>query len=228
MADLDMTRAEHLAWLQRARSHLRAADPMLARLIDDRPYFDPQAWMARLVPPLDLYGALMWQIIGQQLSATSAGRITDRIEAMFDGVMPSPAQLLGTEQAKLREAGLSWRKIATLRDLAERLLDGRLDQEKLRKLSDDELVRRLTAVPGIGPWTVQGALIIAFRREDVVLRGDLALRKAVKAAYQLDHLPSEQEMADIAEPWRPYRTLATFYLYSAPAGRTGERAPAES
>jgi DNA-3-methyladenine glycosylase II len=221
MANLGMTPAEHQAWLQRARSHLRAADPTMARLIDDRPDFDPHAWMERLVPPLDLYGALMWQIIGQQLSVTSAGRIIARVEVMFDGVLPSPAQLHATEPAKLREAGMSWRKIATLRDLAERLLDGRLDQEELRQLPDDELIRRLTAVPGIGPWTVQGALIIAFRRKDVVLQGDLALRKAVRAAYQLDHLPSQQEVTGIAEPWRPYRTLASFYLYSAPSGQTG-------
>jgi DNA-3-methyladenine glycosylase II len=221
MTDIEMAHAEHLAWLRHARSHLRGVDPMLARLIDDRPDFDPQAWMARLVPSLDLYGALMWQVIGQQLSVTAAGRIIARVEAMFDGVLPSPAQLLGTEQAKLREAGLSWRKIATLRDLAERLSDGRLDPGELRKLPDDELMARLTAVPGIGPWTVQGALIIAFRREDVVLPGDLALRKAVKAAYRLDHLPSEQEVADIAERWRPYRTLATFYLYSAPVAAAG-------
>ena len=220
MTDIEMTHAEHLAWLRQARSHLRSVDPALARLIDDRPDFDPQAWMARLVPSLDLYGALMWQIIGQQLSVISAGRIIARVEAMFDGVLPSPAQLLGTEQVKLREAGMSWRKIATLRDLAERLSDGRLDPDELRKLPDDELMARLTAVPGIGPWTVQGALIIAFRREDVVLPGDLALRKAVKAAYRLDHLPSEQEVADIAERWRPYRTLATFYLYSAPVAAT--------
>ena len=79
----------------------------------------------------------------------------------------------------------------------------------------------LTAVPGIGPWTVQGALLIALQREDVVLPGDLALRKAVKAAYRLDHLPSQQEVLSIAEKWRPYRSLATSYLFSAafePAG----------
>ena len=74
----------------------------------------------------------------------------------------------------------------------------------------------LTAVPGIGPWTAQGALVISFQREDVVLPGDLALRKAVRAVYQLDHLPTEQEMLGIAERWRPYRTLGTFYVYSAP------------
>ncbi len=73
----------------------------------------------------------------------------------------------------------------------------------------------LTAIPGIGPWTVQGALLIALQREDVVLPGDLALRKAVQAAYQLDHRPSQQEVLSIAEKWRPYRSLATSYLFSA-------------
>lgn len=207
--------AGHIAWLREARSYLHGADPVLARLIDERPDFDPQAWIAHLVPPLDLYGALMWQIIGQQLSVAAARRIVERIEAQFAGVLPSPAQLLALEPAKLREAGLSWRKIGTLRDLAERMTDGRLDPRVLSGLPDDELMAALTAVPGIGPWTVQGAVIIAFQREDIVLPGDLVLRKAVQAAYQLDHLPSQQEMAEIAENWRPYRTLATFYLYSA-------------
>jgi DNA-3-methyladenine glycosylase II len=80
----------------------------------------------------------------------------------------------------------------------------------------------LTAIPGIGPWTVQGALILALQREDVVLPGDLALRKAVRAAYQLDHLPAEQEVLAIAERWRPYRSLATSYLFSAAFEPTGE------
>jgi DNA-3-methyladenine glycosylase II len=118
---------------------------------------------------------------------------------------------------------MSWRKIGTLRDLAERVSDGRLDPDALSKLPDDELMAQLTTVPGIGPWTVQGAVIIAFQREDIVMPGDLALRKAVQAAYELDHLPSQQEVADIAEKWRPYRTLATFYLYSANPDRTAQR-----
>ena len=85
----------------------------------------------------------------------------------------------------------------------------------LSDLPDDELLAELTAIPGIGPWTVQGAMLIALGREDVVLPGDLALRKAVRAAYQLDHLPSQQEVLDIAGKWRPYRSLATSYLFSA-------------
>ena len=216
------------AWLQQARSHLHGADPVLARLIDEKPDFDPRAWLAQL-PPMDLYGALLFQVTGQQLSVPATRRTLARIQALFGGHLPTPAELLAVDPGQLREAGLSWRKISTLRDLAERLTDGRLDQDVLSALPDDELMAELTAIPGIGPWTVQGALLIALRREDVVLPGDLALRKAIQAAYRLDHLPSQQEVLAIAEKWRPYRSLATSYLFSAafepaeapPGRRTG-------
>jgi DNA-3-methyladenine glycosylase II len=212
--------SSRIAWLEQARSYLRHADPVLARLIDDRPAFDPRAWMTQL-PAMDLYGALLFQITGQQLSVAATRRILGRIQALFGGHLPSPAELLEVDPARLREAGLSWRKVATLRDLAELLSDGRLNSDVLSSLPDDELLAVLTAIRGIGPWTVQGALLIALRREDVVLPGDLALRKAIRVAYQLDHLPSQQEVLAIAEKWRPYRSLATSYLFSAafePAG----------
>jgi DNA-3-methyladenine glycosylase II len=202
------------AWLRQARSSLHDADPVLARLIDQRPDFDPQAWMAQL-PPMDLYGALLFQVTGQQLSVPATRRTLARIEALFGGHLPSPAELLAVDPGQLREAGLSWRKVATLRDLAERMSDGRLDQDVLGGLPDDQVIAQLTTVSGIGPWTAQGALIIALGREDVVLPGDLALRKAVQSVYQLDHLPAQQEVLDIAENWRPYRSLATSYLFSA-------------
>jgi len=206
--------SSRVAWLQQARSHLRDADPVLARLIEDRPDFDPRAWLTQL-PPMDLYGALLFQVVGQQLSVPATRRTLARIQALFDGHLPAPAELLAVDPAQLRQAGLSWRKIGTLRDLAQRLTDGRLDQDALSALPDDELMAELTAIPGIGPWTVQGALLIALQREDVVLPGDLALRKAIQAAYRLDHLPSQQEVLAIAESWRPYRSLATSYLFSS-------------
>jgi len=87
--------------------------------------------------------------------------------------------------------------------------------DALSRLPDDEFMAALTAISGIGPWTAQGALLIALQREDVVLPGDLALRKAVQRAYELDHLPSQQEVVAMAEKWRPYRSLATSYLFSA-------------
>ena len=187
---------------------------MLARLIDERPDFDPRAWIDQL-PPMDLYGALLFQVTGQQLSVAATRRTLARIEALFGGRLPAPAELLRLDPAQLRQAGLSWRKIGTLRDLAERITDGRLNPDVLSTLPDDDLLTELTAIPGIGPWTVQGAMLIALQREDVVLPGDLALRKAIRAAYQLDHLPDQQEVLAIAEKWRPYRSLATSYLFSA-------------
>ena len=215
--------------LEQTRAYLRNADPVLARLIDNRPTFDPRAWMAQL-PPMDLYGALLFQVTGQQLSVLATRRILARIEALFNGHLPSAAELLEVDPGQLREAGLSWRKVGTLRDLAERFSDGRLNPDVLSALPDEELMAELTAVPGIGPWTVQGALLVALQREDIVLPGDLALRKAVQGAYRLDHLPSQQEVLDIAEKWRPHRSLATSYLFSAafePAG-TPPVAPSET
>jgi DNA-3-methyladenine glycosylase II len=219
--------ASRIAWLAQARSHLREADPVLARLIDERPDFDPRAWLAEL-PPMDLFGALLFQVTGQQLSVAATRRTLARIEALFDGRLPTPTELLRVEPGTLREAGLSWRKIDTLRDLAERLSDGRLDPDVLSRLPDDDILAQLTAIPGIGPWTVQGALLVALRREDVVLPGDLALRRAVQAAYRLDHRPTQEEVLAIAENWRPYRSLATSYLFSSTfePSQTARPAPA--
>jgi DNA-3-methyladenine glycosylase II len=200
--------ASRAAWLQEARSYLRNADPVLAQLIDDRPDFDPRAWMA-LLPPMDLYGALLFQVTGQQLYVPATRRTLARIEALFDGHLPAPTELLSVDPGRLREAGLSWRKVSTLRDLAERLTDGRLNADVLNSLPDDELIAELTAIPGIGPWTAQGALIIALQREDIVLPGDLALRKAIMAAYQLDRLPPSRKSSPSPRngghttAWRP-------------------------
>jgi DNA-3-methyladenine glycosylase II len=170
--------------------------------------------MAQL-PAMDLYGTLLFQIVGQQLSVAATRRTLERIQALFGGHLPSPAELLAADQGSLRQAGLSWRKIGTLRDLAERLSDGRLDVDALSRLSDEEFMTAVTAISGIGPWTAQGVLLIALQREDAVLPGDLAPRKAVQSAYQLDDLPSQQEVITVAEKWRPYRSLATSYLFSA-------------
>jgi DNA-3-methyladenine glycosylase II len=204
----------HAEWLENAREHLRSADPVLAELIAERPDFDPRRWLTEL-PPMDLFGALLFQIVGQQLSVAATRRTLARIEARFGDRLPSTAEVLRTDPAQFRDAGLSWRKISTVRELAERMTDGRLDPDLLDALTDDELISRLTEIPGIGPWTAQGALIIALGREDVVLPGDLALRRAVRATYRLDHLPTEEEVLAIAEKWRPYRSLATAYLFSA-------------
>lgn len=195
-----------------ALAHLRSADPLLARVIDRHADFDPRSWLREL-PAMDPFGALIFMVTGQQLSVRSATRILGRIQDLFGGRLPSPAALLDAGPADLLETGLSRRKVATLRAVAAQFADGSLSDDALRGMSDQEILDRLTTISGVGPWTVHGMLIIALDRADVVLPGDLALRKAIQRAYQLGHLPSQQEVLQIAEPWRPYRSLATAYLF---------------
>jgi DNA-3-methyladenine glycosylase II len=198
----------------KAREFLRGADPILARIIDARPDFRPRAWMEDL-PPLDAFGALIFQVAGQQLSVSATRTILSRLRGRFGGHLPSPAELLAADPQVLRASGLSARKGETLRVLAERFVDGRLSDEALSRLTDDEIEAVLTEVPGIGPWTAHGFLLVALDRPDVMLPGDLALRRAVRRAYELDQLPSEQEMVELAERWRPYRSLAVSYLFAS-------------
>lgn len=197
-----------------AREFLRRADPILRKLIDARPDFHPRAWLDEL-PPLDAFGTLIFQVVGQQLSVTATRTIVSRLQERFGGRMPSPQELLAVDPLELRAAGMSNRKGATLRALAERFVDGRLSDESLARMSDEEVEAVLTEVPGIGPWTAHGFLIVALDRPDVLLSGDLALRRAVQRAYGFDHPPTDDEMVQLAERWRPYRSLAVGYLFAS-------------
>jgi DNA-3-methyladenine glycosylase II len=193
---------------------LHAADPVLARLIDDRPDFDPDVWVRRL-PAMDLFGALVFQIIGQQISVIAATAIFTRLTERFGGRVPDAGELAAADQETLRGLGLSRRKAATVLDLARRFSGGRLSEAELRELPDQEVISRLTEVKGIGAWTVQGALLIALQRPDLIRTDDLALRHAIQARYRLDHLPDPAEVAELARPWRPYRSLASSLLLAA-------------
>jgi DNA-3-methyladenine glycosylase II len=197
-----------------ARAFLRRADPVLKELIDARPDFHPRAWLDEL-PPLDAFGTLIFQVVGQQLSVAATRTIVARLQERFGGRMPSPQELLAVDPRELRNSGMSNRKGATLRALAERFIDGRLSDESLAQMTDDKIEATLTEVPGIGPWTAHGFLIVALDRPDVLLSGDLALRRAVQHAYGFDHLPTEHEMVQVAERWRPYRSLAVSYLFAS-------------
>ena len=197
-----------------ARESLRKADPVLARLIDARPDFRPRAWMDEL-PPLDAFGTLIFQVAGQQLSVSSTRAIMSHLEERFGGHLPSPAELLAADPQVLRDSGFSVRKGATLRALAERFVDGRLSDEGLARMTDDEVETTLTAIPGIGPWTAHGFLLVALDRPDVFLPGDIALRRAIQRAYGFDHVPSEEELIQIADRWRPHRSLAVSYLFAS-------------
>jgi DNA-3-methyladenine glycosylase II len=197
-----------------AREFLRKADPVLARLIDARPDFRPRAWMDEL-PPLDAFGTLVFQVAGQQLSVASTRAIISHLEERFGGHMPSPGEVLAADPHVLRESGFSSRKGETLRALAERFVDGRLSDEALSRMTDDEVEATLTEVPGIGRWTARGFLLVALDRPDVFLSGDLALRRAIQRVYGFDHVPTDDEVAQVSDHWRPYRSLAVSYLFAS-------------
>jgi len=197
-----------------AREFLRNADPVLARLIDARPDFRPRAWINEL-PPLDAFGTLVFQVAGQQLSVASTRAIISHLLQRFGGQMPSPAELLAADPQVLRDSGFSVRKGETLRALAERFVDGRLNDQTLARMSDEEVEAALTEVPGIGEWTARGFLLVALDRPDVFLSGDLALRRAIQRAYGFDHPPTEDEVALVSDRWRPYLSLAVSYLFAS-------------
>ena len=205
---------------RKAREYLRNADPVLARLIDARPAFRPRAWLDQL-PPLDAFGTLIFQVAGQQLSVAATRTIVSRLQDRFGGHLPSPTELLAADPGVLRESGLSYRKGATIRALAERFADGRLSDDALARMTDDEVEAALTEVPGIGPWTAHGFLLVALDRPNVFLPGDLALRRAIQRVYGFDHVPSEAEIAEVADRWRPYRSLAVSYLFASEYDGTG-------
>jgi DNA-3-methyladenine glycosylase II len=197
-----------------AQEFLRDVDPVLAQLIDARPDFRPRAWMDEL-PPLDAFGTLVFQVVGQQLSVAATRTIVSRIEERFGGRLPMPAELLAADPQVLRTAGLSARKGATLRALAERFVDGRLSDDALARMTDDEVEAALTEVPGIGPWSARGFLLVALDRPDVFLTGDVALRRAIQRLYDFDHVPTPDELIELSDRWRPYRSLAVSYLFAS-------------
>jgi DNA-3-methyladenine glycosylase II len=162
----------------------------------------------------DHYGALVRAIVGQQLSVLAARAIYGRLTARFGGRPPRPAEILADEPEELRAAaGLSRAKVGFLRSLAEHVLSGELELERLHELGDEQVIAELTAVKGIGQWSAHMFLMFHLERADVLAVGDLGIRRAIELAYGLDGLPDPPAMEAIAEPWRPHRTLACRYLW---------------
>jgi DNA-3-methyladenine glycosylase II len=199
---------------RKAREFLRKADPVLRRVIDAHPDFRPRAWLDNL-PRLDAFGTLIFEVVGQQLSVAATRTIVSRIEERFGGRLPTPAEVLAADPQVLRSAGLSARKGATIRALAERFVEGRLSDKALARMTDEEVEAALTEVPGIGPWSAHGFLLVALDRPDVFLTGDIALRRAIQRVYGFDHVPTEDELNELSDRWRPYRSLAVSYLFAS-------------
>jgi DNA-3-methyladenine glycosylase II len=195
-----------------AIAHLRAADPVLRELIDA---CGPDGLGdARAGRPADHYGALVRSIVGQQLSTAAARAIYTRLTERFGGRTPTPQEVLDEDPEALRAAaGLSRAKISFLRSLAEHVLGGSLELDRLGELPDEQVIAELTAVRGLGTWSAHMFLMFHLRRPDVLPVGDLGIRRAVMLAYGLEALPAPAELEAIAQPWRPQRTLACRFLW---------------
>jgi DNA-3-methyladenine glycosylase II len=205
---------------QAAIRHLRKADPVLARLIDEvGPYRQPRV--------RDRFGALVLAILHQQLALKAAQTITQRFLRLYgdgsggSGRMPTPPELLATPPRKLRAAGLSRQKRRYLKDLARKTANGSVPLKRLARLNDEEVIDALAQIKGIGRWTAEMFLLFSLGRPDVWAVDDLGLQLAVKQVYRLRKHPSAEKMRRIAEPWRPYRSVASWYLWQSRRRVTG-------
>ena len=193
-----------------ARAHLTAADPVLARLIGGSPRH-PQP-----TPHEDLYLALLRAIVSQQISTKAAAAIWGRFTALFrpEGY-PEPRILLEVSEEQLREVGLSGQKAGYLKAVAAYNEQGQLDYEHLTGLSEEEFTQHLTAIRGVGRWTAQMLQMFALDQPDVFAEGDLGVQNAMRKLYQLEETGRalQKRMLLLAEPWRPYRSLACKYLW---------------
>ncbi|MBV8432581.1 MAG: DNA-3-methyladenine glycosylase 2 family protein [Solirubrobacterales bacterium] len=195
-----------------AVEHLRAADPVMRQLIDEigvDGLGDP-----RRGRPEDRYGTLVRSIVGQQLSTASARAIFARLTDRYGGRTPTPVEVLEDDPDELRTAaGLSHAKVNFLRSLAEHVVDGSLQLDRLDELPDAEVKAELVAVKGLGPWSADLFLMFQLQRPDVLPVGDLGIRRAIMVRYGLEAMPTPAEAERIGEPWRPYRTLASLFLW---------------
>jgi DNA-3-methyladenine glycosylase II len=193
--------------------HLRSADDRLAEVIDERGPLDLDARVRGR--PQDAYGALLRAVVGQQLSVKAARTIFQRFTELFDGHTPAPEELLEVDADTLRGAGLSRAKAAYVRSLAEHVISGQLELDRLDELSDERVTAELVAVKGLGQWTADMFLIFHLGRPDVLPVGDLGIRRAVERLYGFEGLPSAAEVEALGERWRPWRSLASLYLWES-------------
>jgi DNA-3-methyladenine glycosylase II len=195
-----------------ASKHLSGVDRILARVI-------------RQVGPVDVrpprgvspYMSLVQAVAHQQLTGKAAKTILGRVLALYPGKkFPDPEDLLKTPNRKLRAAGFSWAKVYAVKDIAAKTIEGVIPESRaLVRMSNDEIIERLTTVRGVGPWTVEMMLIFKLGRPDVWPVTDFGVRKGIALLYKMKELPSVQETLEFGERWRPHRSAAAWYLWRA-------------
>ncbi|MEO7094077.1 MAG: DNA-3-methyladenine glycosylase [Polyangiales bacterium] len=190
-----------------AITHLSAADPRLAAAIERHGH-------PTITPRKDPIQSLARAIVSQQLSTKAAETIFGRFVALYPkGKFPTPAQIIATDDTKLRAVGLSGAKAVAIKDLARHVIEKKLVPAQLPKLDDAGVSAMLLPVRGIGPWSVDMFLMFFLARPDVLPVGDLGIRKGMQKHFNLRKLPEAKRMLELATPWRPYRTIASWYMW---------------
>jgi len=189
-----------------ARKHLLRADPVIHAIVKQVGAYE----LALRGPP---YQSLMRALLYQQLAGAAAAAIERRFLALYGGRAPKPEALLATTVERLREAGISRQKAGYLHSLAEHAAAGGLRPAGLHRSSDEEVIELVTRVKGVGRWTADMLLMFCLGRPDVLPVGDLGIQRSMQRAYALDSSPDPATMERIAEPWRPYRSAGSWYLW---------------
>ena len=197
--------------LARARRHLMRRDPVLGAIIKRH-----GACGIKTNRSDDIFAGLVQAIVSQQLSTRAAATIFGRLRALMpDAGTPRPEALLNLSDAELRAVGLSRQKTAYLRDLSAKVVAGEVRTDALGAMGDEEIIAELTRIKGIGRWTVEMILIFRLARPDVLPVGDLGIVRAFQKAYRLRKVPDARRMEKIAAAWRPYRSVASWYLWAS-------------
>jgi DNA-3-methyladenine glycosylase II len=198
------------------REELAASDPVMADLIERLGPLDYATRLRRRKEerPADAFGALLRPLVGQQISTKAARAIYLRMLALFDGP-PTPEAMLALTEEDLRAVGFSRRKVEYVHDLARHALDGSLELDHLGALDDDQVIAEISAVRGFGRWTAEIFLIMHLGRPDVIVSGDLGIRRAIMIEDHLPAMPTPKQVETRAEPWRPNRSLACLYLWES-------------
>jgi DNA-3-methyladenine glycosylase II len=196
--------------LRIAQDHLTEADPILTELI-------VRFGNCTLAPHTDYYGELVSAIIGQQLSEKAGATIYKRFLTLFDDKLPTPEQILATDTEAIRGIGCSYSKAGYMKDLAQHIIDGRLDLAHIATLPNDVVIKQLVEVKGIGEWSAHMFMMFCLGRLDILPTGDLGVRKAMMNLYGLSELPKPAVMHEIAltHGWTPYQSVASWYMWQS-------------
>ena len=205
---------------RRAVTHLKRADPVLAGVIER---VGPCRFEARADGTH--FDAISRAIVYQQLSGKAAATIYGRVLDLYGGRAPLPGELAETSDERLRACGLSRQKLSYMKDLARRAHDGTLPVDSLHELDDEEIVRALVAVKGVGRWTAQMFLMFRLGRPDVLPELDLGIQKGIQRAYRMRKLPPPKKVLQVGAKWAPYRTIASWYLWRSLDLQEGGGAP---